>query len=100
MGWFRRCYYSSGRYAGAYNRHSGGAESLANYFSRKFSDKRTIRYADYWQRSPRIPVFFDVGFLFCADHLRFCQVAKISPLKFGLPVAGIMLTVHVGSTAA
>ena len=44
--------------------HSGGAESLANYFSRKLGDKRTI-------------------------------AALTLALKFGLPVAGIMLTVHV-----
>lgn len=76
--------------------HSGGAESLANYFSRKFGDKRTIAALTLAAFFLGIPVFFDVGFIILAPIIYgFAKVAKISPLKFGLPVAGIMLTVHV-----
>lgn len=41
-------------------------------------------------------MFFDVGFIILAPIIYgFAKVARLSPLKFGLPVAGIMLTVHV-----
>ncbi|MCN3279007.1 GntP family transporter [Escherichia coli] len=76
--------------------HSGGAESLANYFSRKLGDKRTIAALTLAAFFLGIPVFFDVGFIILAPIIYgFAKVAKISPLKFGLPVGGIMLTVHV-----
>ena len=76
--------------------HSGGAESLANYFSRKLGDKRTIAALTLAAFFLGIPVFFDVGFIILAPIIYgFAKVSKISPLKFGLPVAGIMLTVHV-----
>lgn len=76
--------------------HSGGAESLANYFSHKLGDKRTIAALTLAAFFLGIPVFFDVGFIILAPIIYgFAKVAKISPLKFGLPVAGIMLTVHV-----
>lgn len=76
--------------------HSGGAESLANYFSRKLGDKRTIAALTLAAFFLGIPVFFDVGFIILTPIIYgFAKVAKISPLKFGLPVAGIMLTVHV-----
>lgn len=41
-------------------------------------------------------MFFDVGFIILAPIIYgFAKVAKVSPLKFGLPMAGVMLTVHV-----
>ena len=81
--------------------HSGGAESLANYFSRKLGDKRTIAALTLAAFFLGIPVFFDVGFIILAPIIYgFAKVAKISPLKFGLPVAGIMLTVHGGTAAS
>ncbi len=54
--------------------HSGGAESLANYFSRKLGDKRTIAALTLAAFFLGIPVFFDVGFIILAPIiLRFCQ---------------------------
>ncbi|XPE23241.1 hypothetical protein ACNKHM_19255 [Shigella sonnei] len=84
-----------GRYAGRIIEHSGGAESLANYFSRKFSDKRTIAALTLAAFSCQYSVFFDVALFSSPIIYGFAKVPKISPLKFGLPVAGIMLTVHV-----
>ncbi|EYB49765.1 hypothetical protein BU69_01685 [Escherichia coli] len=46
--------------------HSGGAESLANYFSRKLGDKRTIAALTLAAFFLGIPVFFDVGFIILA----------------------------------
>lgn len=76
--------------------HSGGAESLANYFSHKLGAKRTIAALTLAAFFLGIPVFFDVGFIILAPIIYgFAKVARLSPLKFGLPVAAIMLTVHV-----
>lgn len=76
--------------------HSGGAESLANYFSKKLGPKRTIAALTVAAFILGIPVFFDVGFIILAPVIYgFAKVAKVSPLKFGLPMAGVMLTVHV-----
>jgi GntP family gluconate:H+ symporter len=41
-------------------------------------------------------VFFDVGFIILVPIIYgFCKAAKVDPVKFGLPVAGIMLATHV-----
>ena len=45
--------------------HSGGAESLANYFSRKLGDKRTIAALTLAAFFLGIPVFFDVAYYSC-----------------------------------
>lgn len=75
---------------------TGGAESIANYFSRLLGGKRAIPALTASAFILGIPVFFDVGFIILAPIIYgFARVAKVSPLKFGLPVAGIMLTVHV-----
>lgn len=75
---------------------TGGAESIANYFSRLLGAKRAIPALTASAFILGIPVFFDVGFIILAPIIYgFARVAKVSPLKFGLPVAGIMLTVHV-----
>ena len=57
--------------------HSGGAESLANYFSRKLGDKRTIAALTLAAFFLGIPVFFDVGFIILAPTIYgFAKVAK------------------------
>ncbi|MFK3841311.1 MULTISPECIES: GntP family transporter [Serratia] len=76
--------------------HSGGAESLAQRFSKALGPKRTIAALTIAAFILGIPVFFDVGFIILAPIIYgFAKVAKVSPLKFGLPMAGVMLTVHV-----
>ncbi|HFK7188686.1 GntP family transporter [Serratia odorifera] len=76
--------------------HSGGAESLAQRFSQALGPKRTIAALTLAAFILGIPVFFDVGFIILAPIIYgFAKVAKVSPLKFGLPMAGVMLTVHV-----
>jgi len=75
---------------------SGGAESLANYFTKKLGTARTAAALTIAAFILGIPVFFDVGFIILAPIIYgFAKVAKISPLKYGLPIAGVMLTVHV-----
>lgn len=76
--------------------HSGGAESLAQRFSKALGPKRTVAALTTAAFILGIPVFFDVGFIILAPIIYgFAKVAKVSPLKFGLPMAGVMLTVHV-----
>lgn len=75
---------------------SGGAESLALRFSQAFGTKKTTAALTCTAFVLGIPVFFDVGFIILAPIIYgFAKVAKLSPLKFGLPIAGVMLTVHV-----
>ena len=76
--------------------HSGGAESLAQRFSKALGPKRTVAALTIAAFILGIPVFFDVGFIILAPIIYgFAKVAKVSPLRFGLPMAGVMLTVHV-----
>lgn len=75
---------------------AGGAESLAQYFTDKLGVKRVIGAVTIAAFILGIPVFFDVGFIILAPLVfGFAKVAKINPLKIGLPVAAVLLTVHV-----
>lgn len=76
--------------------HSGGAESLAQRFSKALGPKHTVAALTIAAFILGIPLFFDVGFIILAPIIYgFAKVAKVSPLKFGLPMAGVMLAVHV-----
>ena len=76
--------------------HSGGAESLAQRFSKALGPKHTVAALTIAAFILGIPVFFDVGFIILAPIIYgFAKVAKVSPLKFGLPMAGGRLAVHV-----
>ncbi|WJV62442.1 GntP family transporter [Pectobacteriaceae bacterium CE70] len=75
---------------------SGGAESLAKRFTQLLGTHRIVAALTIAAFILGIPVFFDVGFIILAPIIYgFAKVAKVSPLKFGLPMAGVMLTVHV-----
>lgn len=75
---------------------SGGAQSLANYFTDKLGRARVPVAITVAAFILGIPVFFDVGFIILAPIIfGFAAVAKINPLKIGLPVAATLLTVHV-----
>ena len=75
---------------------SGGADALATKFSALLGPKRIVAAVTAAAFVLGIPVFFDVGFIILAPIVfGFARVAKLNPLKLGLPVAGAMLTVHV-----
>jgi len=75
---------------------SGGAESLAHRFAEIMGPTLVAAALTIAAFILGIPVFFDVGFIILAPIIYgFAKVAKVSPVKFGLPVAGVMLTVHV-----
>lgn len=75
---------------------AGGADSLAHSFTRMLGEKRVIAAVTAAAFVLGIPIFFDVGFIILAPIVfGFARVANINPLKIGLPVGGVLLTVHV-----
>lgn len=75
---------------------SGGASSLAGRFTKILGPKRVAGALTAAALFLAIPVFFDVGFIILVPIIYgFCKAAGVDPVKFGLPIAGIMLAVHV-----
>lgn len=75
---------------------SGGAEHLARRFTEVLGPKRVIAALTAAAFILGIPVFFDVGFIILTPIVfAFAKVAGLNPLKIGLPVAVVLLTVHV-----
>ena len=75
---------------------SGGAEALANYFSKLLGVKRTVAAVAIAGFILGIPIFVDVGFIILAPIiLGFAKITTSHPLVYGLPVAVCMLAVHV-----
>ncbi|MEU5873531.1 GntP family transporter [Glycomyces sp. NPDC047369] len=75
---------------------SGGAESLAGKFTSWLGPKRVAVALTAAAAILAIPVFFDAGFIILIPIIyAFAKAAGVNPIKFGLPVAGIMLAVHV-----
>jgi GntP family gluconate:H+ symporter len=75
---------------------SGGANTLAQRFSQLLGPKRVPAALTAAALVLSIPVFFDVGFIILIPIIYgFCKAAGVSPIKYGLPVAGIMLATHV-----
>ncbi|PPF35679.1 GntP family transporter [Pseudoclavibacter sp. AY1H1] len=75
---------------------SGGASSLARRFTKLLGPKRVAGALTAAALVLAIPVFFDVGFIILVPIIYgFCKAAGVDPVKFGLPVGGIMLAVHV-----
>ena len=75
---------------------AGGAETLADRFTRVLGRHRVIAAVTAASFVLGIPIFFDVGFIILAPIVfGFAHIARISPLKIGLPVAATLLTLHV-----
>lgn len=75
---------------------SGGANALAQRFTQLLGPKRVPAALTAAALVLSIPVFFDVGFIILVPIVYgFCKAARVDPVKFGLPVAGIMLATHV-----
>jgi len=75
---------------------SGGAASLAQRFTQLLGPTRVPAALTAAALVLAIPVFFDVGFIILVPIVYgFCKAAGVNPVKYGLPVAGIMLAVHV-----
>lgn len=75
---------------------SGGANAVANYFTAKLGPSRVIAALSIAAFILGIPVFFDVGVIILAPIIfGFATVAGLNILRVGLPVAAVLLTVHV-----
>lgn len=75
---------------------SGGAASLAQRFTQILGPSRVPAALTAAALVLAVPVFFDVGFIIVVPIVYgFCKAAGVNPVKHGLPVAGIMLAVHV-----
>ncbi|CCG86566.1 GntP family transporter [Erwinia piriflorinigrans] len=85
-----------GAMLGAIIESSGGAESLAQRLNHRLGEQRSVAALTIAAFILGIPVFFEVGFIIVIPLIYgFAKVARVSPLKYGLPMAGVMLTVHV-----
>jgi GntP family gluconate:H+ symporter len=75
---------------------SGGVQSLADHFTRKLGARRVALALTAVGFLVAIPVFFEVGIIVLVPIVyAFAKIAKVHPVKFGLPMAGIMLSIHV-----
>ena len=75
---------------------AGGAETLADRFTRVLGRHRVVAAVTAASFVLGIPIFFDVGFIILAPIVfGFAHIARISPLRIGLPVAAALLTLHV-----
>ncbi|WP_427015466.1 GntP family transporter [Pseudarthrobacter sp. P1] len=75
---------------------SGGVQSLADHFTAKLGASRVAIALTLVGFLVAIPVFFEVGVIVLVPIVyAFAKIAKVHPVKFGLPMAGIMLAIHV-----
>lgn len=75
---------------------SGGAQALAGKFTQVLVPRRVIAALTAAAFLLAIPVFFDVGFIILIPIVYgFAKAAGVNPVKIGLPVAAIMLAIHV-----
>jgi gluconate:H+ symporter, GntP family len=75
---------------------SGGVQSLADHFTAKLGARRVAVALTAVGFLVAIPVFFEVGVIVLVPIVyAFAKIAKVHPVKFGLPMAGIMLAIHV-----
>ncbi|AIY03401.1 gluconate permease [Arthrobacter sp. PAMC 25486] len=75
---------------------SGGVQSLADHFTAKLGPTRVAIALTIVGFLVAIPVFFEVGVIVLVPVVyAFAKIANVHPVKFGLPMAGIMLAIHV-----
>jgi len=75
---------------------SGGVQSLADHFTAKLGATRVAVALTAVGFLVAIPVFFEVGIIVLVPVVyAFAKIANVHPVKFGLPMAGIMLAIHV-----
>ena len=75
---------------------SGGVQSLADHFTTRLGPKRVAIALTIVAFLVSIPVFFEVGVIVLVPIIyAFSKIAGLHPIKFGLPMVGLMLAVHV-----
>ena len=75
---------------------SGGVQHLAESFTDRLGPKRVAVALTIVAFVVAIPVFFEVGVIVLVPILyAFSKIAGVKPIVFGLPMFGLMLSVHV-----
>lgn len=75
---------------------SGGADALADYFTKILGKKRSVAGLACAGFILGIPIFVDVGFIILVPIvLGFARINKAHPMVYGIPVVVCMLVVHV-----
>lgn len=75
---------------------SGGVQSLADHFTQRFGPRRVAVALTLVGFMVAVPVFFEVGVIVLVPIVyAFARLTGVHPIKYGLPMAGIMLAVHV-----
>ncbi|NKZ00554.1 GntT/GntP/DsdX family permease [Nocardiopsis alborubida] len=86
-----------GAMLGAIVEHSGGADALSERFSALLGPARVGVALLIASSVIAVPIFFDVAFIVLVPIIyAFSRAARLSsPMRIGLPIAGLMLFVHV-----
>ncbi|MEU0238677.1 SLC13 family permease [Nocardiopsis sp. NPDC006198] len=86
-----------GAMLGAIIEHSGGADALSRRFARILGPARVGAALLIASSVIATPIFFDVAFIILVPIIyAFSRAARLpSPMSIGLPIAGLMLFIHV-----
>ncbi|WP_370012720.1 SLC13 family permease [Nocardiopsis sp. LDBS0036] len=86
-----------GAMLGAIVEHSGGADALSERFSALLGPARVGVALLIASSVIAVPIFFDVAFIVLVPIVyAFSRAARLpSPMRIGLPIAGLMLFIHV-----
>lgn len=86
-----------GAMLGAIIEHSGGADALSERFSALLGPARVGVALLIASSVIAVPIFFDVAFIVLVPIIyAFSRAARLpSPMRIGLPIAGLMLFIHV-----
>jgi GntP family gluconate:H+ symporter len=86
-----------GAMLGAIVEHSGGADALSERFSALLGPARVGVALLIASSVIAVPIFFDVAFIVLVPIIyAFSRAARLpSPMRIGLPIAGLMLFIHV-----
>ncbi|WP_433696920.1 SLC13 family permease [Nocardiopsis sp. CA-288880] len=86
-----------GAMLGAIIEHSGGADALSRRFARILGPARVGAALLIASAAIATPIFFDVAFIILVPIIyAFSRAARLpSPMAIGLPIAGLMLFIHV-----
>ncbi|MBR8740763.1 SLC13 family permease [Nocardiopsis sp. MG754419] len=86
-----------GAMLGAIVEHSGGADALSQRFTRLLGPARVGVALLIASSVIATPIFFDVAFIILVPIIyAFSRAARLpSPMTIGLPIAGLMLFIHV-----
>ena len=76
--------------------HSGGTENFSRKLTHKLGMQHAVATLTLAGFLVAIPISYEVGYIIIIPLIYgFSKVLKVSPIKIGLPVGGVMLALHV-----